>query len=210
MNKHLFRKIYSTGNMNYYHVDISGLPSTYLAIEIFDAVNKATKRWFRKGYKLKPEIITTGLRMMPINSLVLWLITNAVMMEPYTYKLDVNDEKLDIYKEWDAFDIKDLKDAFKNHIKEAGGESNYTFPVVPKNKVVKGYVSDNYEYFATESNGAMSKTHWLVRFTPYGFLHFIAVEEVGTEASSVTIGVNSVMMDRELMKTIMKEKLNND
>lgn len=199
-----FEYVRSFGKTNYYYLELEDLPYKFLAAEMFETLIEHTPRFLRKP-KQKEITIPFVVKTMPMNSLFLFLLANALNLSVYTYELDVNENKIDIYKTWSDSDIFDLQEAFKEFLKSVEGKSNYSVPKTIKNPVAKGYDKDNYSFFALEKNGSYARTYWLLRTTETGALHLVAVNEVGTEAKPITMSVDTMLLDREMLTHIMND-----
>lgn len=196
--------ISNIGFNDYYYFKLSGYAYGYLAVSTVDELVEIKKRRFFKD-KIKNHEIPMGLKLLPLNSLVLFFIYQASLLKAYTHELDVDNNKIDIYNEWDEFDLNDVKKVFKEAIIKNAGSSNYEINPVIHNPVAKGFDRDGFMYVATENVNLLNRSYWLLRTTQYGNMHFIEVKESGIKGKSLTVDVNEVLLDRSLINRIAQD-----
>jgi hypothetical protein len=204
MLKPPYEILHETGNTQYSYLSFSDLPYTFLGMTAFETILEQRPRLLRKPKNITRQLII-GHKLLPLNSMVLYLLMYADSLQPNTYELDVNDEKINIYGEWDDFDVEDLKKGFYNQVLSVSGVSNYTFPVTIHNKTARGFDKDGYKFFALEKNGTFSRTYWLIRTTKYGAINFVSVQETGTETDSIATSTTIYMLDRKLISRVIDD-----
>jgi hypothetical protein len=194
----------TVGNTDYYYLKIDDVPYTFLSAWSFELIQEQKKRLFMKPKMVDIEV-PVAQKTMPLTALVIFTMFNSLMLSVKTYELDVDSKKIDVYHTWSEHDIEDMKQSFKTSVMDAAGKSNYEMPYTVKNPVAKGFTKDGYDFLAIEHNGAFHRTYWLVKTTKYGALSFAMVTEAGTEKDSATTSSTVMLLDRNLVNTIIED-----
>lgn len=198
-----YEKFYSVGNVNYYYLDFKDMAYPFVAMETCEQIRMVRKFLFFK--KEKNINVPVSLKLMPLNSLILFTMHNALLLNESTYELDVEDKKIPIFQTWEEADLEELKSAFNSHIAAVAGSSNYSFPKTIKNPVAKGFTKDGFLFLGLETHGAMNRTYWLVRTNKYGNTHLINVAETGPMYDPITTSNNIYFVDRDFMKAVIDD-----
>lgn len=199
-----YEYIKNIGFNDYYYFKLGGFAYSYLAINTVEEVVAIKQRRFRKD-KIYHSEIPMALKLLPLNSLVLFLIYQANLLKKYTYELDVEGDKIDIYHTWDDYDFNDVRKVFKEFVVDVAGASNYDLGYTIKNHVARGFEKDGFMYLATEKVNLLNRSYWLIRTNEYGHLHIIEVKETGLIGKSLTTDVTEILLDRSLLEIISND-----
>lgn len=208
MLKSPYKLIHEEGNSRYYYLKFDDNPVTYLAIETYESVIREKRGLFGR-IKRKFEDIVVSVKLMPITALVAFVISVAALDEPIEeYDSDTNSYKKEVYRSWNAFDIQDLIDTFKEYLENVGDDVTYEFPYKSRNSVARAFdVHDlrGVHYLGIEHHGRFSRTHWLVGRDTRGSVTFTTVEEYGTRDKHITGTVMTNVLSLDLVKLICKD-----
>lgn len=202
-----YEYLMSLGHADYYYLRLNDVPYPFLSSVVSETVDSERPRFLRKP-KIETIKIPVSQKTLPLNSMVLFLLYNSSLINPITYELDIDNNKIDIYGEWDDYDVESLRKSFKSAVADIAGVSNYDFGYTIHDLVARGFDKVGYHYVCVEKTGSFSRTYWLVRTTRYGAISLVSVNESGTEKNSITTGVNVFLIDRTLIKKIMEDFLN--
>jgi hypothetical protein len=199
-----YEVLHKTGNTTYSYLRFSDLPYSFLGMTANEEIVEQIPRFLRKPKEVYRDIVISH-KLLPLNSMVLYLLMYADSMAPNTYELDVDDNKVNIFSTWDDFDVVDLRKGFYNQVIKASGASNYSFPETIHNKAAKGFDKEGYQFFCLETNGSFNRTYWLIRTTKYGAINFVSVQETGTLKDSISTASTIYMLDRRLINKIIDD-----
>lgn len=201
MLKEPYTLIHTEGNVRYYYLKFEDNPVTYIAAETIEPVIAVKKRWLRKPH-VKNDEVTLSLKMVPLNSMLAFLMASAYFDDPKAI-----DDEGNVYSKWNAFDISDMADVFKEYLMQSGDNTTYDFPHIFKNPVVKGFSKDIRDVipYAIENHGRFSRTMWLASRDSRGTLTTVSVEDIGKRTHSITNTVTIFLFSRDLMKIILED-----
>lgn len=201
MLKKPFIPIGRIGNNDYYYLKDSTMPYSLLVYNTSETITYEKKTLFGNRVVEKKHI--TAQKALPLNTLVLYLIYQASLLNKETYELDVEDNKIFTYPVWSEYDFDDIRTTFKKAIIEVAGKSNYDFMYTPVNETaISLNRRGDYSFICEETIGMYHKSNWLARTTKYGALGIVEVCSVGTDKSNITNNVNFHLLDRSLIEKI--------
>jgi hypothetical protein len=199
-----YQKFYSVGNVNYYYLDFQDMAYPFVGIETVESIQTHRKTLFGKLFK-KEKNIPVALRLMPLNTLILYMLSNVLLLNESTYELDVEGNKIPIYNTWNEHDVADILNEFYRQIIVPAGLSNYSFHKTVKNPVAKGYTKDGFIPIGVEHHGSLNRTYWLVRTNKFGNTHFIGVTETGKDEDPITTSCNTYFVDRTFIDIVIND-----
>lgn len=193
---------YSSGNSNYSYLKIDDLPYSFLVTDNVEKIIEDKRFLFFKRSKVIDFHL--GRKLLPLNSMILYVLMNSVELKEYTYELDVESEKIPIYRTWDDFDVEDLKKGFIESVIKPVGISNYYFPHTLKSHTARGIAKDGYNFFCMEKNGDLHRSYWFVRTNKYGMLQLLELVESGPESGGIVTHMYDHIIDKQLATLLVE------
>ncbi len=203
MLKAPYEHIHTKGANRYYILNIHDLPYAFLANESIEKIDQETHRFLRKP-KVESQELIQSLKLMPINSHILFLIKRFLDL-PLREKIDKGGlEYHEIYEIWQDVDILDLQHEFSTMITNAGGTKKWSFPKTIKNNVARAFSTKGHMFFGLEHDSMFRNHYWLLRTTKNGILKITNVIEVGLNNDDrITSVVDSYLIDKDLAKALI-------
>lgn len=205
MLKFPFEFIGKENNTNYYLFNQEGSIPHLVFEDEATLLMQITKR---KKVKSKQSKITTGLKMLPLTSNVLFIFMQSALLKHLGTKQLKGMEEFgatDYYETWDESDAKELADVYRQMIENKGDKDMWDFTTPTKNPVVEGFIEDGYFLLTTKLNGSIERIYLLYRPTLIGNLVIALVRDVGVAADTLTANINTFVLSKDLVKAVLKK-----
>jgi len=183
-----YEKIYSLDNNNYYFLEVNNI--LYLAIE-------SVLPYTQKG---KSKELQQGLKILPIYSPILYLLTQLARLEPIDTKEVEGLGKEDIY---DTLDISEVRKTIQGKIEEVHDESMFEFGSSIKSNIVKKLIEENgFELLMKMNYDTFRSSYWVAKTDQYGKLTLHDITTGGRQTDKV-MTMSTFFLDVKLAGIIL-------
>lgn len=191
MLKKPYQKFYELELNNYYTLETAD--TTFLAVESV----LPYKKLFRKGE------FTTAIKMLPLNSSVLYALTKVIRLEK-TGKKELKDMQTEEY--FQILDVKETRNELKKIIEEADtGNHRFDYRKPIHNETLKNLAEEGYELLTTELIGTYMRKQWMMRTDKNGVVRIIEATLGGKPTSSRVIDIKFHTLNRNIVVSLLNK-----
>jgi len=197
MMKAPYRLVYSIEANNYYII-----PSTEGDMLAIETVSREERK-FRK-----PKETTLGLKIMQLNSLMLYTLLSLAKLES-TGELRIDDEVIEddpLESEllYDTLDFKAISKKMKEFVKDSKVSTRFTYGKTSKNKTVKTFIDQGFVTVAIEKISTMTRQIWMLKSDKFSTLTVHNLYCIGRENEDSALFLNTFVVNKDLAIAILE------
>lgn len=191
MLKKPYQKFYELELNNYYTLETAD--TTFLAVESV----LPYKKLFRKGE------FTTAIKMLPLNSSILYALTKVVKLA-MTGKKELENMKTEEY--FEILDVKETRNELKRIIEEADtGNHRFDYRKPIHNETLKNLAEEGYELLTTELIGTYMRKQWMMRTDKNGVVRIIEATLGGKPTKTRVIDIKFHTLNRNIVVSLLNK-----
>ena len=190
MLKKPYQKIYELELNNYYTLETSD--TTFLVVESV----LPYKSWFRT------KEFTTAIKMLPINSSILYALTKVPQLKKTGEKLLEDMEKEEYFE---ILDVNTIRKQLKKVV-DSAEQSNHRFDYrkTVHNETALSLINEGYALLTTEVLGTYMNKQWLMRSDKNGVVRIVEVTLGGKPTKTRVVDIKFHTLNRNIAYKLVK------
>ena len=191
MLKKPYQKIYELELNNYYTLETAD--TTFLAVESV----LPYKSWFRT------KEFTTAIKMLPINSSILYALTKVPQLKKTGEKLLEDMEK---EEHFEILDVNTIRKQLKKIVESAEQSSHrFNYNTSVNNETLIALVKEGYSLLTTEILGSFMRKQWLMRSDKNGVVRIVEATLGGKPTTSRVIDIRFYALNRNIVVSLLNQ-----
>ena len=191
MLKKPYQKIYELELNNYYTLETSD--TTFLVVESV----LPYKSWFRT------KEFTTAIKMLPINSSILYALTKVPQLKKTGEKLLEDMEKEEYFE---ILDVNTIRKQLKKIVESAEQSSHrFNYNTSVNNETLVALVKEGYSLLTTEILGSFMRKQWLMRSDKNGVVRIVEATLGGKPTTSRVVDIRFYALNRNIVVSLLNQ-----
>lgn len=191
MLKKPYQKIYELELNNYYTLETSD--TTFLVVESV----LPYKSWFRT------KEFTTAIKMLPINSSILYALTKVPQLKKTGEKLLEDMEKEEYFE---ILDVNTIRKQLKKIVDSAEQSSHrFNYKTSVNNETLIALVKEGYSLLTTEILGTFMRKQWLMRSDKNGVVRIVEATLGGKPTTSRVVDIRFYALNRNIVVSLLNQ-----
>ncbi len=191
MLKKPYQKIYELELNNYYTLETSD--TTFLVVESV----LPYKSWFRT------KEFTTAIKMLPINSSILYALTKVPQLKKTGEKLLEDMEKEEYFE---ILDVNTIRKQLKKIVESAEQSSHrFNYNTSVNNETLIALVKEGYSLLTTEILGSFMRKQWLMRSDKNGVVRIVEATLGGKPTTSRVVDIRFYALNRNIVVSLLNQ-----
>ena len=191
MLKKPYQKIYELELNNYYTLETSD--TTFLVVESV----LPYKSWFRT------KEFTTAIKMLPINSSILYALTKVPQLKKTGEKLLEDMEK---EEHFEILDVNTIRKQLKKIVESAEQSSHrFNYNTSVNNETLVALVKEGYSLLTTEILGSFMRKQWLMRSDKNGVVRIVEATLGGKPTTSRVVDIRFYALNRNIVVSLLNQ-----
>ncbi len=191
MLKKPYQKIYELELNNYYTLETSD--TTFLVVESV----LPYKSWFRT------KEFTTAIKMLPINSSILYALTKVPQLKKTGEKLLEDMEK---EEHFEILDVNTIRKQLKKIVESAEQSSHrFNYNTSVNNETLIALVKEGYSLLTTEILGSFMRKQWLMRSDKNGVVRIVEATLGGKPTTSRVVDIRFYALNRNIVVSLLNQ-----
>ena len=191
MLKKPYQKIYELELNNYYTLETSD--TTFLVVESV----LPYKSWFRT------KEFTTAIKMLPINSSILYALTKVPQLKKTGEKLLEDMEKEEYFE---ILDVNTIRKQLKKIVESAEQSSHrFNYNTSVNNETLIALVKEGYALLTTEVLGSFMRKQWLMRSDKNGVVRIVEATLGGKPTTSRVVDIRFYALNRNIVVSLLNQ-----
>ena len=179
-----YKKFYEIGTNNYYTLETGD--TTFLAVESV----LPYKGWFRT------KEFTTAIKMLPINSNILFALAQVLKLEKTGEKVQEGMEKEEYFE---VLDVDLIRKQLKKIVDSAEQETHrFHYKKPTYNETALGLLNEGYGLLATEIIGTYMRKKWLMRTDKNGVVRIVEITLGGKPTKTRVVDIKFHTLNRNI------------
>ena len=191
MLKKPYQKIYELELNNYYTLETSD--TTFLVVESV----LPYKSWFRT------KEFTTAIKMLPINSSILYALTKVPQLKKTGEKLLEDMEK---EEHFEILDVNTIRKQLKKIVESAEQSSHrFNYNTSVNNETLVALIKEGYSLLTTEILGSFMRKQWLMRSDKNGVVRIVEATLGGKPTTSRVVDIRFYALNRNIVVSLLNQ-----